>query len=120
MQMYRIKCLYFINDPQKIAIFGKGFGEGQIIYYALYHPKFLQYEDFFVNVMVNCGLIIFGIVCPNRMAVFMSSLFCKCMAIKKLVVSMLLLACISRIKLFMKNVFHSYMLKLAAPLKKIL
>jgi hypothetical protein len=76
MQMYRIKCLYFINDPQKIAIFGKGFGEGQIIYYALYHPKFLQYEDFFVNVMVNCGLIIFGIVCRCFLASTRSGAMC--------------------------------------------
>jgi len=47
IQNGHIECLYFMNDPKKVAEFGKGFGEGEIIQFALEHSKLLQTANFF-------------------------------------------------------------------------
>jgi hypothetical protein len=47
IQNGHIECLYFMNDLEKVALFGKGFGEGEIIQYTLEHSKLLQADDFF-------------------------------------------------------------------------
>jgi len=47
IQNNRIECLHFMNEVKQVATFGKGFGEGEIIQYALKHSKLLQSEDTF-------------------------------------------------------------------------
>jgi hypothetical protein len=37
-----IECLYFGNDQEKIHQFGRGYGEGEIIHYALDHSQFIN------------------------------------------------------------------------------
>lgn len=44
-----IECLSFINDSTQIAIHGKGFGEGEIIRYAIQHSKVLQESEAFMK-----------------------------------------------------------------------
>jgi hypothetical protein len=45
----KIECLFFINNKEKVAELGKGFGEGEIIDYALDHSKYIEESDFFVK-----------------------------------------------------------------------
>ncbi|MBU3589018.1 hypothetical protein [Polynucleobacter sp. 80A-SIGWE] len=42
-----IECLSFNNDPALIKIHGKGFGEGEIIRYALEHSEILSESQWF-------------------------------------------------------------------------
>jgi hypothetical protein len=44
-----IECLFFLNDPKIIEVKGKGYGEGEIIKYALENSIFLKSADFFVK-----------------------------------------------------------------------
>jgi hypothetical protein len=44
-----IECLSFINDSTQIGIHGKGFGEGEIIRYAINHSKLLQESEEFMK-----------------------------------------------------------------------
>lgn len=44
-----IECIFFMNDPALIAKHGKGFGEGEIIRYALLHSEFLKNSDWFAK-----------------------------------------------------------------------
>lgn len=38
----RIECLPFENDQQKVSLFGRGYGEGEIVRHALNHSKFID------------------------------------------------------------------------------
>ena len=42
-----VECLNFINDKRKIEAYGKGYGESNIINYALDHSTILKKEDWF-------------------------------------------------------------------------
>lgn len=44
-----IESIYFMNDGDLIKKHGKGYGEGEIIRYALEHSQFLQKTDWFVK-----------------------------------------------------------------------
>jgi hypothetical protein len=44
-----IECLSFMNDSIQIARHGKGFGEGEIIRYAIKHSKLLQESEEFMK-----------------------------------------------------------------------
>ncbi len=44
-----IECLFFENDKQLVALHGKGYGEGEIIKYALRHSLFLKGADWFAK-----------------------------------------------------------------------
>ncbi len=43
----RIECLSFMNDAERVSIFGKGYGEGEIIQHALHHSEMLKKETEF-------------------------------------------------------------------------
>ena len=45
----KIECLHFQNDAALVAKLGKGYGEGEIINYALDHSKHLQAASFFIK-----------------------------------------------------------------------
>ncbi len=47
--MANIECLSFVNDSMQIARHGKGFGEGEIICYAIRHSKLLQESEVFMK-----------------------------------------------------------------------
>lgn len=44
-----IECLFFMNDPRLILLHGKGFGEGEIIRYALDHSRILGRSSWFAK-----------------------------------------------------------------------
>lgn len=44
-----IECIFFMNDPSLIEKHGKGFGEGEIIRYALMNSIFLKESDWFAK-----------------------------------------------------------------------
>jgi hypothetical protein len=46
----RVEFLTFKNDSDKVNELGKGYGEGEIIHYALKNSHFLQGEDYFYKV----------------------------------------------------------------------
>lgn len=43
----QIECLYFQNNKELVRIHGKGFGEGEIVTFALEHSVFLKDADFY-------------------------------------------------------------------------
>jgi len=45
----QIECLAFQNNPDPVKKHGKGYGEGEIIRYALTHSTFLQSADAFIK-----------------------------------------------------------------------
>lgn len=45
----QIECLTFVNNLDKVKKHGKGYGEGEIIRYALTHSRFLQSADVFIK-----------------------------------------------------------------------
>ena len=45
----RIECLFFENNKELVELYGKGYGEGEIIKYALRHSVFLQEADWFAK-----------------------------------------------------------------------
>ncbi|MEQ1879928.1 MAG: hypothetical protein ABL878_03055 [Burkholderiales bacterium] len=45
----QIECLLFENDKERVAFHGKGYGEGEIIKYALAHSAFLREADWFAK-----------------------------------------------------------------------
>ena len=45
----KIECIFFDNDAEKIKIHGKGYGEGEIIRYALQHSHMLLKSDVFIK-----------------------------------------------------------------------
>lgn len=44
-----IECLSFSNDARKVALYGKGFGEGEIVNYALEHSHILRDAEVFAK-----------------------------------------------------------------------
>lgn len=44
-----IECLFFMNDQRLILLHGKGYGEGEIIRYALDHSRFLGQSSWFAK-----------------------------------------------------------------------
>lgn len=44
-----IECLFFENDSAMVVLYGKGYGEGQIIEYALLNSKILGECEFFAK-----------------------------------------------------------------------
>lgn len=44
-----IECLHFQNDAQKVGIYGKGYGEGEIVNYAIAHSAYLKESDYFAK-----------------------------------------------------------------------
>ena len=44
-----IECLYFNNDSKSVALYGKGYGEGEIIKYALENSVFLNEAKYFAK-----------------------------------------------------------------------
>lgn len=45
----RIECLSFQNDTQMVGIHGKGYGEGEIVNYAIAHSAYLKESDYFAK-----------------------------------------------------------------------
>ena len=45
----KIECIFFDNDAEKIRIHGKGYGEGEIIRYALQHSQMLLKSEVFIK-----------------------------------------------------------------------
>ena len=45
----RIESLYFQNDTQMVGIHGKGYGEGEIVNYAIAHSAYLKESDYFAK-----------------------------------------------------------------------
>ena len=44
-----IECIFFDNDAEQIKKHGKGYGEGEIIRYAIEHSKFIKQSDVFIK-----------------------------------------------------------------------
>jgi hypothetical protein len=44
-----IECIFFNNDAEQIKIHGKGYGEGEIIRYAIEHSKLMKTSDVFIK-----------------------------------------------------------------------
>jgi hypothetical protein len=44
-----IECLCFENDKDSVARYGKGYGEGEIVKYALVHSVYLKESDYFAK-----------------------------------------------------------------------
>jgi hypothetical protein len=44
-----IECIYFQNSIQLVKLFGKGYGEGEIIDYALRNSTFIRHANFFAK-----------------------------------------------------------------------
>lgn len=44
-----IECLYFENNKELVALYGKGYGEGEIVKYALLHSAYLKEAEFFAK-----------------------------------------------------------------------
>lgn len=45
----KIECISFKNDTEAVLAYGKGYGEGEIINYALTHSEYLRCSDYFVK-----------------------------------------------------------------------
>jgi hypothetical protein len=46
---HQIECLFFNNNSKSVALYGKGYGEGEIVQYALENSVFLNEADFFAK-----------------------------------------------------------------------
>ena len=44
-----IECLFFQNNKELVGIHGKGYGEGEIVNYALENSSYLNESDFFAK-----------------------------------------------------------------------
>jgi hypothetical protein len=44
-----IECIFFDNDAKKIKIHGKGYGEGEIIRYAIEHSRLMKESEVFIK-----------------------------------------------------------------------
>ena len=47
MEQKRIESLHFLNNLEKVVTFGKGYGEGEIIQFALKNSKFIKESGWF-------------------------------------------------------------------------
>jgi hypothetical protein len=45
----QIECLFFQNNKELVSVHGKGYGEGEIVNYALQNSVYLQGSDFFAK-----------------------------------------------------------------------
>lgn len=45
----KIECISFKNDTKLVSAYGKGYGEGEIIQFALAHSEYLRRSDYFVK-----------------------------------------------------------------------
>ena len=45
----KIECISFKNDVDLVSAYGKGYGEGEIIQYALAQSEYLKHSDYFVK-----------------------------------------------------------------------
>lgn len=45
----RIECLYFSNDQKKVEQFGRGYGESEIVFYALTNSNFIKVAECFAK-----------------------------------------------------------------------
>jgi len=45
----KIECIHFQNDNELVSMYGKGYGEGEIIKYALEHSVYLKQADYFIK-----------------------------------------------------------------------
>ena len=60
-----IECLFFLNDEKKIEDLGKGYGEGEIIKFALKHSKYLQSSSWFVKCTAKLWVKNFEMLLPR-------------------------------------------------------
>jgi hypothetical protein len=44
-----IECICFENSKELAAVHGKGYGEGEIVNYAIHHSKFIKEAEFFAK-----------------------------------------------------------------------
>ena len=44
-----IECLFFQNNSQMVGIYGKGYGEGEIVNYAIANSAYLKESDYFAK-----------------------------------------------------------------------
>jgi hypothetical protein len=44
-----IECLFFQNDSEKVGTYGKGYGEGEIVNYAIANSAYLGESDYFAK-----------------------------------------------------------------------
>jgi len=44
-----IECLFFENNKKLVGLYGKGYGEGEIVNYALQNSAYLKQSDFFAK-----------------------------------------------------------------------
>lgn len=44
-----IECLFFQNNSQMVGIYGKGYGEGEIVNYAIANSAYLNESDYFAK-----------------------------------------------------------------------
>src|ERR1019366_7445454 len=44
-----IECLFFENNKELVGLYGKGYGEGEIVKYALLNSVYLKESDFFAK-----------------------------------------------------------------------
>ncbi len=51
----QIECLAFLNDAEVVKRRGKGFGEGEIIRYALEHSNYLRQSTWFAPPRCSTG-----------------------------------------------------------------
>jgi hypothetical protein len=60
-----IECLAFRNNIEKVKIYGKGYGEGEIISYAIQHSTFLKEADYFAKCTAKLWVENFADCLPN-------------------------------------------------------
>lgn len=44
-----IECIFFENNKQLVGVYGKGYGEGEIVKYAISNSAYLKESDFFAK-----------------------------------------------------------------------
>lgn len=57
-----IECLHFINDVESVEKFGKGYGEGEIVNFALANSRYLKEEKYFVKCTAKLWVRNFGFI----------------------------------------------------------
>jgi hypothetical protein len=45
----QVECIHFMNDPSLVQHYGKGYGESEIIQYALMHSRVLKNANYFAK-----------------------------------------------------------------------
>lgn len=44
-----IECIFFQNNKEMVGVYGKGYGEGEIVRYAIFNSAYLKESDFFAK-----------------------------------------------------------------------